>query len=314
MNTRRHLVPLLAALVAAPVTLGAAASPALAAGGGSGDRGTASHGNALGMSPNTTGISPMTIAANEKTAFDYFVTKGLSKKQSAGIVGNLVVESGVDPTIKQSGGGPGRGIAQWEAGGRWDHDSKNNMVWYAGQHGVSAWSLRPQLDFIWYELTTFSSYGLASLKSATTISAATSAFSSKFEGCSACNLSRRVSEATTAYNKYGGGSANPYQPTTVCGSGYKVIDKHALGTLGTIYLLYKSTTKANCVVTMKQTKLGSKTPVAATLQVKGGTKASNSGNFGYYAGPVTRTAAAKCVQWGGKVDSTTWTSAYGHCG
>lgn len=313
MNTRSRLIPLVAALVAIPAGLGAVASPAMAAG-GSGDRGTATHGNALGMSPNTTGITPMTIAANEKSAFDYFVKKGLTKKQSAGIVGNLIVESGVDPTIKQSGGGPGRGIAQWEAGGRWDHDSKNNMVWYAGQHGVSAWSLGPQLDFIWYELTTFSGYGYADLKKAATISAATAAFNNKFEGCSACNLSRRVSEATSAYNKYGGGSANPYQPATVCGSGYKVIDKHALGTVGTVYLLYKASGSSNCVVTLKQTKLGSKTPVAATLQVKGGTTGSDSGNFTYYAGPIRKTAAAKCVKWGGKVDSTTWTSAYSHCG
>lgn len=313
MNNRSRLMPLAAALIAIPAGLGAAASPAMAAG-GHGESPTAAHRNALGMSPNTTGISPMAIAANEKTAFDYFVGKGLTKRQSAGIVGNLIVESGVDPTIKQSGGGPGRGIAQWGVGGRWDHDSKNNMVWYAAQHGVSQWSLGGQLGFTWYELTNFSSYGYADLKKATTISAATVAFERKFEGCGSCNESRRVSAATSVFNKYGGGNANPYQPATVCGSGYKVIDQHALGTVGTVYLLYKSSASSNCVVTLKQTKLGSKTPVAATLQVKGGTTGSDSGNYTYYAGPIRKTAAAKCVKWGGKVDSTTWTSDYSHCG
>src|SRR5580658_5394526 len=57
---------------------------------------------------------------NDKIAFDFFVGKGLSKDQAAGIVGNLDQESGMDPTIWQYGGGPGRGIAQWSAGGRWD--------------------------------------------------------------------------------------------------------------------------------------------------------------------------------------------------
>ncbi|WP_446663685.1 phage tail tip lysozyme [Flexivirga sp. B27] len=313
MKTRSRLIPLVAALVTVPAALGAVTSPAMAAGSDGGA--DTPHTNALGMSPNTSGIAPLSIAANEKTAFNYFVKKGLTKRQSAGIVGNLIVESGVDPTIKQSGGGPGRGIAQWGVGGRWDHDSRNNMVWYAAQHGVSRWSLSGQLGFTWYELKTFSSYGYADLKKATTIKAATVAFERKFEGCGSCNESRRVAEAKNVFNKYGGGNGgNPYTPSQVCGSGYKVIDKHALGKLGTVYLLYKSSTKSNCVVTLKHTKLGSKSPVAATLQVKGGTKAADSGNFTYYAGPVRKAAASKCVKWGGKVNTTSWTSAYSHCG
>ena len=59
---------------------------------------------------------------NEQPAFDYFRTKGLTGEQSAGIVGNLDVESGLDPTVVQKGG-PGRGIAQWSAGARWDTTS-----------------------------------------------------------------------------------------------------------------------------------------------------------------------------------------------
>src|SRR5438105_13835498 len=62
----------------------------------------------------------ITENANDKIAFDYFLGKGLTAVQSAGIIGNLDQESGMDPTISQFGGGPGRGIAQWSAGGRWD--------------------------------------------------------------------------------------------------------------------------------------------------------------------------------------------------
>src|SRR5208282_4381109 len=103
----------------------------------------------------------VSTSANEKTAYDFFVGNGLKSFQAAAIVGNLEQESDVDPTIAQYGGGPGRGIAQWSAGGRWDTETDDNVVWYAGKMGESEWSLNLQLEFAWYELTTFSSYGLA---------------------------------------------------------------------------------------------------------------------------------------------------------
>ncbi|MFX5562785.1 phage tail tip lysozyme, partial [Acinetobacter baumannii] len=85
-------------------------------------------------------------------------SKGLKNYQAAGIVGNLIQESSVNPNSIEYGGGPGRGIAQWSGGGRWDSSHNDNMVWYASQHGLSPWSLTAQLDFIWYELTTFGGY------------------------------------------------------------------------------------------------------------------------------------------------------------
>src|SRR5581483_3032280 len=103
------------------------------------------------------------LFTNDKAAFDYFVGKGLTNFQAAGIVGNLDQESGVSPTAVQQGG-PGRGIAQWSVGGRWDTDSGDNATAYAAKQNQSVWSLGLQLDFIWYELTTFSGYGLSKLK------------------------------------------------------------------------------------------------------------------------------------------------------
>src|ERR1700722_8349960 len=79
--------------------------------------------------------APVTFT-NDQAAFDYFLGKGLANFQAAGIVGNLDQESGVNPTAVQSGG-PGRGIAQWEVGGRWDTDANDNATWYAGQQGQS---------------------------------------------------------------------------------------------------------------------------------------------------------------------------------
>lgn len=168
-----------------------------------GPAGAAPTMNAAGMSPAV--LSPASIIrSNEQTAFNYFVNRGMTKIRAAGVIGNLDQESGMDPTIKQYGGGPGRGIAQWSVGGRWDTYSQDNVVWYAANKdgGLSRWSLQAQLDFIWYELHTFSYYGFSDLHNATTIDQAVIAFQNGYEGCSACNTAARESYAHDAYNRY----------------------------------------------------------------------------------------------------------------
>ena len=153
-----------------------------------------------------TADSEAALTNTQKTAFNYFVSKGLTKVQSAAIVGNLIQESSVIPTSVQFGGGPGRGIAQWSVGGRWDHDGSDNMTWYANKHGLNKWSLQAQLDFIWYELETFSGYGLGKLKAQSNISSATVVFQNDFEGCGTCDESKRISYAQQVLSSFGGGS------------------------------------------------------------------------------------------------------------
>lgn len=139
---------------------------------------------------------------NDEPAFAYFLGQGLTDVQAAGIVGNLDVESGDDPTSVESGG-PGRGIAQWSAGARWDTTPNDNAVWYAGTLGENVETLPPQLAFIWYELTTFSDYGLADLRAATDVSSATIAFMTRFEACGACASGQRVTDAQDVLTAFG---------------------------------------------------------------------------------------------------------------
>src|SRR5262249_28251621 len=106
--------------------------------------------------------------AHDKTAYNYFVGKGLKPFQAAGIIGNLDQESGDNPEAIEPGG-PGRGIAQWSVHGRWDTKSRDNVAWYARTHGLSEWAEQTQLDFIWYELETFSGYGLSALRRSTDV-------------------------------------------------------------------------------------------------------------------------------------------------
>ncbi|GAA2678658.1 hypothetical protein GCM10010412_062030 [Nonomuraea recticatena] len=121
----------------------------------------------------------------------------------------------------------------------------------------------------------------------------------------------------TKYMQYvtgSSGGSNPHTAESVCGSGYKVIDSAALGTAGTVYLLYNSANGYNCVATIKKTSLGTATATSAYLEVQGRTRVTDSGNFAYYAGPVRASAADKCVRWGGKAGSAVYDSPFEHCG
>nr|HEX4316992.1 phage tail tip lysozyme [Kofleriaceae bacterium] len=150
------------------------------------------------------------LSSNEVNAFNYFISMGLTPVQSAGIVGNLMQESDVSPTVKQYGGGPGRGIAQWSVGGRWDTSKNDNVAWYASTHGGSTTSLDTQLGFIWYELTDIG-YGYAQLDAATDVTTATLAFMDKYEICGACASATRIAYAKQVLANYtpgsGGGGA-----------------------------------------------------------------------------------------------------------
>jgi len=82
----------------------------------------------------------LTGNTNAEKAFNYFIGKGLTAPQAAGIVGNLIQESNVNPHD------PGFGIAQW-GGGRY-----TALQNFAQQEGKPIGDLAVQLDFMWHEL------------------------------------------------------------------------------------------------------------------------------------------------------------------
>ena len=145
---------------------------------------------------------------NDKPAYDFFISKGLKNFQAAGIVGNLDQESGVDPGAVQYGG-PGRGIAQWSVGDRWDTARGDNLQAFASSRGESSGSLNAQLEFIWYELTTFSGFGLASLRGPTTVRDASIAFQNLYEICGQCDEGTRITYAQSVLRAYGSTTAPP---------------------------------------------------------------------------------------------------------
>src|SRR4051794_1027179 len=150
--------------------------------------------------------SAATAFANDHSTYVYFRQKGFTSFQAAGIVGNLDQESGINPTISQQNGGPGRGIAQWSTGGRWDSDPGDNVVAFAAQQNRSPYALDLQLDFIMFELENIDYYGLAKLRASSNVSDATSEFELDFEGCgipAQCDFDARLAYAEDVLAAHG---------------------------------------------------------------------------------------------------------------
>lgn len=80
-------------------------------------------------------------------AMAFFQSQGWTRAQAAGIVANLDAESGMDAGIRQHGGGPGYGLAQWEG------PRQADFAAWAG-HDIRNSTFEEQLRFIQHELTT----------------------------------------------------------------------------------------------------------------------------------------------------------------
>lgn len=133
-----------------------------------------------------------TLAGNDNVemAFNYFISKGFTPQQSAGIIGNLQAESGVNPKRVQSTPSPegdrdnitvnnvtGYGIAQWTSSGR-----QQGLVDLARARGMSIeGDLALQLDYLMQELTVGYKAVYEAIKIAPDLRTASDIFMTKFE-------------------------------------------------------------------------------------------------------------------------------------
>lgn len=150
-----------------------------------------------------------------------------SKEATAGILGNMEQESGVNPTrIQGNGRGPAAGIVQWEnintKSKRW-----KQMADYAASKGKEWTDLQSQLEFLDMELAGVGSVdkytstllkrkagSYDAFKSINSVNNAVKIFHDAFERSSKPNWNRRYSAANDYYskfNKYEQGT--PYVPT-----------------------------------------------------------------------------------------------------
>lgn len=127
--------------------------------------------------------------ATGATIIDFFVGKGLTPEQSAGIAGNLYTESAFK-TGAVGDSGTSKGLAQWH-NERW-----SNLVKWCDSKGMDPYAVNGQLEFLWHELETTESRALTKLKQTQTPSDAAHAFAKWFERPSIIHRKRKDAAET----------------------------------------------------------------------------------------------------------------------
>ena len=114
-------------------------------------------------------------ATNGEKAFNFFIANGFTAEQSAGMVGNLAIESdpGLDPLTKK-GFFVLRGIAGWGS------PRYKQLLGFASERNLGHAKLETQLQFIVYDLNKFPRWGLSQLKATKDTASATAAFGSRY--------------------------------------------------------------------------------------------------------------------------------------
>jgi len=114
-----------------------------------------------------------------KDMVSFLTNKGLSKEAASGVVGNLMVESGLNTT---AGGDKGTsfGLAQWRdptvGQGRW-----TNLKNFSTARGLDNTSVNGQMEYLWHELNNSYSGVLSKIKEAKTPEDAAELFRKHFE-------------------------------------------------------------------------------------------------------------------------------------
>ncbi|MBO9664703.1 phage tail tip lysozyme [Dokdonella sp.] len=170
--------------------------------GGGGGRSGGSDGAVQGAQgpSGVSGTTPNSLQGRINEAMGFFESQGWTRAQAAGIVGNLQAESGVDSNRAQDGGGPGYGLAQWEAPRQADFRA------WAGKD-IHQSTFREQLEFIQHELTTTERGAGNALKGATTASEAAQIVCNKYERPGIPHMESRIANANAIFN-----NATPSQP------------------------------------------------------------------------------------------------------
>lgn len=197
----------------------------------------------------------------------FFTSKGYSPAATAGILGNMYQESGVNPTSIQNGGkGPAAGIVQWE-----NYTSKSSrwksMNDYAVSKGYQWTELTPQLEYVDYELNNGMDYwfkrntnyqNLAAFKAETDPRAAALGFEKAFERAGKPNMTARYNATDAYYKLYQDssytGNWTPENPnpsalaSTTVGSGLNILSSSQSSTEGVGSILSAISTAFNNVL------------------------------------------------------------------
>ena len=128
------------------------------------------------------------LKGDKKHAMEFFQSKGLSPHQAAGIVGNLMVESSLNTTIKGDKG-QAFGIAQWHP------DRQKGLKLLAQKRGTDISDLDTQLEYVWEELNNNYKFALNKILNSRNTKEATTAFMLHYEKPGIPHFEKRLKEA-----------------------------------------------------------------------------------------------------------------------
>jgi|GEM_PF-3006374 len=141
-------------------------------------------------------------------AYNYLTGRGLSGMAAAGIVGNLMQESGggTEELNPRATNGSHTGIAQWDNVNRF-----SKLREFAADRNKDPFDLKLQLDYLWHELRTGYKGALAELRKAKTADKAAVVFLQEFErsgeGPGSVGYNNRIRFAKDLLDKYGDGES-----------------------------------------------------------------------------------------------------------
>jgi len=141
--------------------------------------------------PSTVGRPSAGVAAtgNAKDAVKFFMSKGWTKEQAAGIVGNLQAESGANLRTNAVGdGGRAYGLAQW-------HPDRQAKFKRAFGKDIRSAGFQEQLAFVQWEFEHDERKAAAEIRKTTTAKAAAAAMDQYYERSSGAHRAVRIANA-----------------------------------------------------------------------------------------------------------------------
>lgn len=141
--------------------------------------------------PSTGGKPSAGVAAtgNAKDAVKFFMSKGWTKEQAAGIVGNLQAESGANLRTNAVGdGGQAYGLAQW-------HPDRQAKFKRAFGKDIRSAGFQEQLAFVQWEFEHDERRAAAEIRKAKTAKAAAAAMDQYYERSSGAHRAVRIANA-----------------------------------------------------------------------------------------------------------------------
>lgn len=140
----------------------------------------------------------LTGESNIEKAWNFYKAEGFSDEATAGVLGNFMRESRMNPAVEEHGNKIGYGLAQWSFGRRSDLEK------WTQENNFKVASLEGQLNFSMYEMEKmkFGKYSFSQFKKLNDVKEATEVFERYYERAGVVALDERVKFANEIFNKY----------------------------------------------------------------------------------------------------------------